>query len=74
MAVYTIIRVFEVPAETKQQAADRMIEAMILHTEKDYHVRDLIREPGAKHGKVVDLYSASGWLELVKKQIAPSEK
>ena len=30
MAVYTIIRVYEVPADTQQQATDRMIEALAL--------------------------------------------
>ena len=28
MALYTIIRVYEVPADTQQQATDRMIEAL----------------------------------------------
>jgi hypothetical protein len=37
MAVYTIIRVYEVPADTRQQATDRMIEALALHVERDFH-------------------------------------
>ncbi len=76
MAVYTIIRIYEVPAESAQQAADRMIEAMVLHTEKDYHIKDLIREPGAKPGqsKIVALWAASGWFTLLKKQLGLSEK
>ena len=28
MALYTIIRVYEVPADNQQQATDRMIEAL----------------------------------------------
>ncbi len=70
MAVYTIIRIYEVPAETKQQAADRMIEALVLHTEKDFHVKDIIREPGAKpgQGKAVDL-RATGWLVSIMDQL-----
>src|SRR5918999_5790662 len=54
MAVYTIIRIYEVPAETHQQATDRMLEALVLHVEKDFHVKDIIREKvekGAKPGK-----------------------
>jgi hypothetical protein len=47
MALYTIIRVYEVPADTQQQATDRMIEALALHVERDYHVKDVIRVPGA---------------------------
>ena len=37
MAVYTIIRVYEVPADTQQQATDRMMEALALHVERDFH-------------------------------------
>jgi hypothetical protein len=51
MALFTIIRVYEVPAETKQQATDRMLEAIVLHVERDFHVKDIIREPGAKPGQ-----------------------
>jgi hypothetical protein len=35
MALYTIIRVYEVPADTQQQATDRMLEALVLHVERD---------------------------------------
>jgi hypothetical protein len=75
MAVYTIIRVYEVPAENKQQATERMLEAIVLHTEKDYHVKDIIREPGAKpgEGKPVDLRPA-GWLAALKVQLGLTEK
>jgi hypothetical protein len=50
MALYTILRVYEVPADTQQQATDRMMEALALHVERDYHVKDVIRTPGAKPG------------------------
>jgi len=75
MAVYTIIRVYEVPAENKQQATERMLEAIVLHTEKDYHVKDIIREPGAKpgEGKPVDL-RPTGWLASLKAQLGLTEK
>ena len=71
MALYTIIRVYEVPAETKQQATDRMLEALVLHVEKDFHVKDIIRKPGAKpgQGKPVSLVPPAGWLTLMIRQI-----
>jgi hypothetical protein len=71
MPLYTIIRVYEVPAETKQQATDRMLEALVLHVEKDFHVKDVIREPGAKpgQGKVVELKPPAGWIALLKQQL-----
>lgn len=43
MAIYTIIRVYEMPAESLQQATDRMSEAIVLHVERDFHVKDYIR-------------------------------
>jgi hypothetical protein len=70
MALYTIIRVYEVPAETKQQATERMLEALMFHVEKDFHVKDIIREPNEKpgQGKQVDL-RPTGWLTLMIRQI-----
>ena len=50
MAVFTIIRAYEVPADTRQQATDRMLEALVSHVERDY-VKDIIREPDAKPGQ-----------------------
>jgi hypothetical protein len=72
MAVYTIIRVYEVPAENQQQATDRMIEALTLHVERDFHVKDVIRAPGATpgQGKQVDLKPPAGWLSLLARQLA----
>ena len=71
MAVYTIIRIYEVPAETHQQATDRMLEALVLYVEKDFHVKDIIRDPGAKpgQGKQVSLLPPAGWLTLVVRQL-----
>ena len=76
MALYTIIRLYEVPAETRQQATDRMVEAIVLHAERDFHVKDIIREPGAKpgQGKSVDLKPAAGWLTLLKEQLGLAGK
>ena len=71
MAVYTIIRVYEVPADTQQQATDRMMEALALHVERDFHKKDIIREPGAKpgQGKQVALKPPEGWLSLIVQQM-----
>jgi hypothetical protein len=72
MAVYTIIRVYEVPAETQQQATDRMMEALALHVERDFHKKDIIRDPGSQpgQGKKVDLKPPAGWLSLIARQLA----
>jgi hypothetical protein len=72
MAVYTIIRVYEVPADTQQQATDRMIEALALHVERDFHKKDIIREPDSKpgQGKKVILKPPAGWLSLIARQLA----
>ena len=51
MAVYTIIRVYEVPADNRIQATERMLEALQMHTERTYHINDYIREPGEGTGK-----------------------
>ena len=71
MAVFTIIRVYEVPADTQQQATDRMLEALVSHVERDFHVKDIIREPDAKpgQGKPVTLVPPAGWLTLVMQQL-----
>ena len=71
MATYTIIRIYEVPAENRIQATDRMREALILRVEKDFHVRDVIRDPDAKPGQghTVDLKPPAGWLNLIVQQL-----
>ena len=74
MAVYTIIRIYDVPAETHQQATDRMLEALVLHVERDFHVKDIIREKvekGAKPGtwSAVKLAPPAGWLTLLVRQL-----
>jgi hypothetical protein len=74
MAVYTIIRVYEVPADTQQQATDRMLEALVLHVERDFHVKDIVRpkvDKGEKLGKwnTVTLAPPAGWLTLVVRQL-----
>ena len=71
MALWTFIRVYEVPADDSYQATERIMTALALHVEKDFHVKDIIREPGAKpgKGKKVELKPADGWLALLRKQL-----
>jgi hypothetical protein len=71
MALYTILRIYEVPADNRIQATDRMMEALAFHVEKDFHVKDIIREPEAKpgQGKQVDLAQPAGWLTLILRQL-----
>ena len=75
MAIYTIIRVYEIPAETRVQATDRMLESIVLHTEKDYHKKDIIRDPGSRpgEGKPVDL-RPTGWLAAIREQLGLAGK
>ena len=70
MGTWTIIRVYKIPADNEYQATNRMLEALALHVEKDFHVIDIIREPGAKSGEgdVVDLTPPPGWKTLFRQQ------
>ncbi len=76
MAVYTIIRIYEVPGKNQIEATDHMMEALALHVEKDYHVKDIIRAPGDKpgQGKPVDLRPPAGWLTLIREQLGLAGK
>ena len=71
MARWTIIRVYEVPADNQIEASDRMLEALALGVEKDYHVKDVIREPAGKPGSgvTVRLESPRGWLSILRDQL-----
>jgi len=71
MASYTIIRVYEVPAGSRIEATDRMMEALAFGVEKDYHVKDIVRDPGAKPGTgaKVSLEPPKGWLVLLLDQL-----
>lgn len=71
MAIYTIIRIFEVPADKQIEATDRMMEALALHKEMFFHKKDIIRAPDAKpgQGKQVSLEPPAGWLSILKRQL-----
>ena len=76
MGRWTIIRVYEVPADTQIQATDRMLEALVLGVEKDFHVKDIIRAPEAKPGTgvTVSLDPPRGWLSILRDQLVGSGK
>ena len=59
MATYTIIRVYEVPADNRIEATNRMLEALALGVESDFHVKDIIREPEGKPGSGVEALPAA---------------
>ena len=69
MAVYTIVRVYEVPADNRIQATDRLLEAMALGVEEDYHVKDVVREPDAKNHVRVSLKPPKSWRALLVEQL-----
>ena len=70
MGLYTIMRVYEVPADDRTQATERMLEALSTGAERDFHVKDYIRGPEDKpgKGKPVDL-RPMGWLTLIREQL-----
>jgi len=70
MARYRIVRIYEVPAGNRYQATDRMMEAIALHTEKDYHVKDVIRECGKQTvSSRIELRPPTGWWTLFIQQL-----
>jgi hypothetical protein len=70
MARYRIVRIYEVPADNRYQATDRMMEAIVLGTDKDYHVKDVIRlcEKDSPFFKA-ELRPPAGWWTLVLEQV-----
>ena len=53
-----------------------MLTALDEHVERDFHVKDYIREPGDKPGKgrQVDLRPAAGWVRLILDQLGIAQK
>ena len=47
MTIYTINRGYEVPAENRIEATERMLEAIMLHVEKDYQAGGVYRTRSA---------------------------
>jgi hypothetical protein len=71
MAVYKIIRIYEIPAESKIQATERMMEAIVLSVERDFHVMDFIKSPEDVQGKgtKVSFVLPEGWLKAIWQQV-----
>jgi hypothetical protein len=57
MGRYVIMRIYELPADDRIEATDRMLEALELGTEKDYHARDIVKktDDDSSYFKPVDL-------------------
>lgn len=74
MAVYTIMRIYEVPADSRIEATDRMLAAIEQGVERDYHVKDIVRAPGdaPDTGARVSLEPPRGWLSILKDQLLGS--
>ena len=72
MAIYKIMRIYEVPAGSQIEATNRMMEALVLHVERDYHVIDYVKAPGDADGKgrKIDLTPPKGWLSLLLQELA----
>ena len=72
MAIYKIMRIYEVPAENQIEATNRMMEALMLHVERDYHVTDYVKAPEDANGKgrKIDLTPPKGWLSLLLRELA----
>lgn len=71
MAIYTIIRVYEVPGKNQIEATDRMMTAVTLGVENDFHIKDIIRAPEGKpgSGKKIFLTPPRGWYWLLIDQL-----
>jgi hypothetical protein len=57
MAVFTIMRIYEIPATDRIEATNLMLEALELGVEKDFHARDIVKktDDDTSHYKPVDL-------------------
>jgi hypothetical protein len=70
MALFTIMRIYEIPADDRIEATDRMLEALELGTEKDYHVRDIVRKKDetSGHWKPIALPFSTKMVTIFKRQ------
>ena len=71
MAIYKIMRIYEVPAGSQIEATNRMMEALVLHVERDYHVMDYVKAPEDANGKgrPINLTPPKGWLSSMLEEL-----
>ena len=71
MPIYKIMRIYEVPGESQTDATNRMMEALTMHVEDDYHVTDYVKSPEAPKGKGqrISLKPAKGWGAALLEQV-----
>ena len=71
MALYRIIRIYDVPADNRIQATNRMMEALEFDVERYFHVMDYVKEPEDPKGKgrPIDLTPPKGWLTLLMEEL-----
>lgn len=74
--VYKIMRIYEVPGESQMEASERMIVALTLGVEKDYHVMDYIKSPEDPKGKGkrVNLVPPKGWMDAFLNRVFGRER
>lgn len=63
---YVIIRVYRVAGKNQVEATDRFAEAVALGVERDFHVRDSVKQAEQPTGRRVLVRS---WWALIKQQL-----
>ena len=73
MARFTIMRMYEIPADNRIEATERMLEALEYHVEKQFHVTDIVRNKDdaspEKQWKPVMLSHSTKMATIFKRQI-----
>ncbi len=64
MPAFKIIRIYQVPAKDRVEATNRMMQAIALRVERDYHVMDYVKSPddAAGKGTKANLEPPKGWV------------
>ncbi|GAA5154438.1 hypothetical protein GCM10023321_26250 [Pseudonocardia eucalypti] len=71
MPKFKILRIYEVPGKDQTEASDRMMAALELGVERDYHMSDYIKPADDKLAKSqrVSLKPPKGWGALILDQL-----
>ena len=69
---FTFCRVYEIEAQTQQQAIDRLVEAYATGLLRTYHVMDKIQAPGGD-ARRIELQVAR-WLALHRRRLGTLEQ